>query len=127
MKGGMVMSRTGFTLLRDNLDAPLSGHFGMAKWLLIYESDQAFQFERNEELYGSGVVGALVGAGCTDAVFANIGQGALAKLMTSHIRPWYGPPDVPVRELVERLKRGELKEATEATEGHQPQHRRRRR
>jgi predicted Fe-Mo cluster-binding NifX family protein len=100
---------------RKDLDASLAQHFGMAKWLLIYESEDAFEFVRNEELYGRGVVDALVARGCTDAVFVNIGWGALGHLESAGIRAWYGPPDVPARELIHRLGRGELEKAEEAT------------
>ena len=120
-------NKVGLMLSRKALDAPLGQHFGKAKWLLIYESDTAFDFVRNEELSGRGVVEVFQQRGCSDAVFSNIGQGALEHLKAAGIRAWYGPPDVPVRELVERLQRGELKRAVEATEeGHQ-EHRHRQR
>jgi predicted Fe-Mo cluster-binding NifX family protein len=117
------MGKIGLTLSRNTLDAPLARHFGMAKWLLMYENDQAFEFVQNTELYGRGVTDEFIRAGCVDAVFTNIGRGALEKLQAARIRPWYGPPDVPVREVIECLKRGELQEATEATEKRQPRHR----
>ena len=110
------MNKIGLVLSLDKLDAPLSNHFGMAKWLLIYEDDQELKFVRNTELYGRGMVDVLVRSGCTDAIFATIGAGALKGLIKAHIRPWYGPPDVPVREVIERFKRGELKDATKAAE-----------
>jgi hypothetical protein len=62
---------------------------------------------RNTELYGRGVTDEFIRAGCMDAVFTNIAQGALEKLMAARIRPWHGPPDVSVREVIERSKRSE--------------------
>jgi predicted Fe-Mo cluster-binding NifX family protein len=116
------MNKIGLVLSLDRLDAPLSNHFGMAKWLLIYGDDKDFKFVRNTELYGRGVVDEFVRSGCTDAIFATIGQGALQGLIGAQIRPRYGPPDVPVREVIERFQRGELKEATEASEEREPRH-----
>jgi predicted Fe-Mo cluster-binding NifX family protein len=120
-------NKVGLTLSRNALDVPLAQHFGMAKWLLIYESDTAFEFVRNEELSGRGVVEVLQQRGCSDAVFSNIGQGALEHLKAAGIRGWYGAPDVPVRELIERLERGELRGAVEATEEGRQEHRHRER
>ena len=60
-------------------------------------------------------------------MFSNIGQGALEHLKDAGIRGWYGAPDVPVRELVDQLQRGELRGAEEATEEGRQEHRHRQR
>ena len=120
-------NKVGLTLSRKVLDTPLGQHFGKAKRLLIYESDTAFEFVRNEELSGRRVVEIFQQRGCSDAVFSNIGQGTLEHLKAAGIRCWYGPRGVPVRELIERLQRGELRRAVEATKEGRQKHRHRQR
>jgi predicted Fe-Mo cluster-binding NifX family protein len=109
------MSKVGMTLLRPDWQSPLSPHFGLATWLLIYdtETDQK-NFERNRLLMGKGVVDVFVQHRCTDAVFSSIGPGALEILRAAGIRAWYGPADVPASQLIDRLKQGELEPANEA-------------
>jgi len=109
------MSRVGMTLLRPDWQSPLSPHFGLATWLLIYdtETDQK-NFERNQLLMVKGVVDVFAQHHCTDAVFSSIGPGALEILRAAGIRAWCGPPDVPASRLIDRLKRGELEFANEA-------------
>jgi predicted Fe-Mo cluster-binding NifX family protein len=61
------------------------------------------------------VVEILARHGCSDAVFTEIGPGALGHLRAAGIRGWLAPSDVPVPELVERLSRGELPAVNEPT------------
>ena len=109
------MTKIGMTLLRPDWQSPLSPHFGMARWLLIYdaENDQR-NFERNMLLMGKGVMDIFVQHRCTDAIFSRIGPGALEILRAAGIRGWYGPADVPASQLIDRLKQGELELANEA-------------
>lgn len=107
----------GLTVSRNDLDARSAMHFGKAKWLLIYQNDETYQFVRNRWLVGRAVVYQFVQAGCTDVVFANIGWGALRNLRAAGIRAWFAARDVPAREVVRLLRRGELAEAVQA-EGH---------
>jgi predicted Fe-Mo cluster-binding NifX family protein len=115
------MTKVGMTLLRPDWQSPLSPHFGLATWLLIYdtETDQK-KFERNRLLMGKGVVDVFAQHHCTDAVFSNIGPGALEILRAAGIRAWYGPADLPAAELIDRLKQGKLEPASEARpQGHE--------
>jgi predicted Fe-Mo cluster-binding NifX family protein len=109
------MGKVGMTLLRPDWQSPLSPHFGMAGWLLIYDAkaDQK-NFQRNRLLMGKGVVDIFVQHRCTDAIFSNIGPGALEILRAAGIRAWYGPADVPASRLIDRLRQGELEPANEA-------------
>jgi predicted Fe-Mo cluster-binding NifX family protein len=109
------MRTVGMTLLRPDLQSPLSPHFGLATWLLIYDTQtEQKTFERNRLLMGKGVVDIFVQHRCTDAVFSNIGPGALEILRAAGIRAWYGPPDVPASQLIDRLEHGELEPAKDA-------------
>jgi predicted Fe-Mo cluster-binding NifX family protein len=111
------MSKIGLTLAKPEWTSPLAAHFGMAKWLLIYDTEtQKKQFQQNKELIGRGVVAALEKHGCTDAIFSGIGPGALNHLNLAGIRGWYGSKRTPAHELVERLKRGELRRAEQPSE-----------
>jgi predicted Fe-Mo cluster-binding NifX family protein len=101
----------GLPLLKDSLDSPLSQHFGKAKWLLVYQSPERYQFLRNTGLSGHFVVQALVGAGCTDVVILHAGSGAWGHLQQGGVRTWLGEPGVPARDLVRRLEEGGLARA----------------
>ncbi len=109
------MSKVGLTVLKPEWESPLSEHFGMAGWILIYDAEtQQKTFERNRLLYGGAVIEAFERHGCTDAIFSHIGPGALEMLKGAGIRGWYGPGSVPVPQVVEQFLKGELMPAEEA-------------
>jgi predicted Fe-Mo cluster-binding NifX family protein len=111
------MSKVGFTTLLNREDSVLSPHFGMAKWVMIRDDDTGeITFEQNTGLTGRAVADILAHHGCTDAVFTEIGPGALGHLRAAGIRGWLAPTDVPVPELVERLSQGALPAVNEATQ-----------
>jgi predicted Fe-Mo cluster-binding NifX family protein len=113
------MSKVGLTVVRPDVESPLSSQFGLAGWVLICDTEgEERVFERNRLLYGMGVVDILERHRCTDAIFSNIGQGAFEALKAAKIRGWCGPEDVPAAQLVERLKRGELKKGGESSRDH---------
>ncbi len=106
------MSKVAFTTLLRREDSALSPHFGMAKWILIRDGDHGqITFEQNTALNGRAVVDLMALHGCTDAVFTQIGPGALRHLEQAGIRGWVGPAGVLVPQLLERLGRGELTRA----------------
>jgi predicted Fe-Mo cluster-binding NifX family protein len=111
------MSKIGFTTLLKHKDSVLSPHFGMAKWVMIRDDDSGeATFEQNTGLYGRAVVDILQRHGCSDAVFAEIGPGALRHLQEAGIRGWLAPADVPVPELLDCFSRGALSAATQPTQ-----------
>jgi predicted Fe-Mo cluster-binding NifX family protein len=113
------MSKVGFTTLLNREDSVLSPHFGMAKWVMIRDDDAGeTRFEQNIGLSGRAVVDILTRAGCSDAVFTEIGPGAFRHLRESGIRGWLAPADVPVPQLLERLGRAELSPANGPTHTH---------
>ncbi len=106
------MSRVAFATLLNREDSSLSPHFGMAKWILIYnDGNSRTTFEQNTALNGRAVVEIMVKHGCTDAVFTQIGPGAYRHLEQAGIRGWIGPAGTPVPQLLERLRRSELARA----------------
>jgi predicted Fe-Mo cluster-binding NifX family protein len=113
------MSKVGLTVVKPEVESPLSSQFGLAGWVLVSDTDrQQNVFERNRLLYGMGVVDILERHGCTDVIFSSIGQGTFEALKTAKIRGWCGPEGVPAVRLTERLKRGELEEAGESVRDH---------
>lgn len=116
------MSTIAFTTLLNREDSALSPHFGKAKWILIRDSTGKISFEQNTALNGRAVVDFMVRHGCTDAVFTQIGPGALSHLQNAGIRGWIGTASTPVPELVERLGRGELAPAAGFARNATPQH-----
>jgi predicted Fe-Mo cluster-binding NifX family protein len=110
------MSKVGFTTLLSREDSPLSPHFGMTKWVMIRDTESGeVGFEENTGRSGRAVVAILARHGCRDAVFTQIGPGALEHLRATGIRGWIGPPHVPVPQLLEGLEGGELAPAHQAT------------
>jgi len=110
------MNRLGLTVLKKDPDSSLSPHFGVAKWIMIYEPETgASSFIRNEGLTGKAVVDQLLRHECTDAVFTSIGDGALRHLDAAGIRGWYGPDDEPPAQLARLLEQGELRRAETAS------------
>jgi predicted Fe-Mo cluster-binding NifX family protein len=89
----------------------------MAKWVMIRDDDSGkITFEQNTGLTGRAVVEILQRQGCTDAVFTEIGPGALRHLQEASIRGWLGPMDVPVPVLLGRFSEGDLAPAEEPTQ-----------
>lgn len=106
------MSKVAFTTLLKREDSALSPHFGKAKWIMVRDGESGeITFAQNTALNGRAVVDLMARYGCTDAVFTNIGPGALRHLEQSGIRGWIGPAGVPLPQVLERLTRGELKRA----------------
>lgn len=93
---------------RDSLDAPLASTFGKAKWLLLWDDEGRAEFRRNETLSGGSVAGAIAASGCRDVVAAHLGDKACAHLRALGIRPWKGPVDTPVRDVIGMHLREEL-------------------
>lgn len=103
------MGKIAFTTLLKRDDSALSPHFGKAKWILIVDRETGHAaFEQNTELNGRAVVEIMARHGCSDAIFTQIGSGALQHLHLAGIRGWIGPADQPVPELLKRLDCGEL-------------------
>lgn len=113
------MSRIAFMTLLKRPDSKLSPHFGKAKWVMIVDQDGGVPtFVQNIGLNGHAVVDILAAHGCTDVVFSEIGAGALRHLQAANIRGWFGSVELPVPDLLQKLRRRELPEALALTEAH---------
>ena len=117
------MSKVACTVLLDRETSPLSQHFGKAKWVMVSDTETgASEFEQNHGLNGHAIVDVLVRHQCDDVIFAEIGPGALSHLQKAQIRGWFAPQNVPAPELLEKLRRGELRRAVEPSPGHGHHH-----
>jgi len=117
------MGKIGCTVLLDRENSPLSSHFGKAKWILIMDPETGVtEFEQNHGLNGRAVVEILARHGCSDAIFAEIGPGALSHLQQAQIKPWFGPQDLAAPDVIEKLRRGELSPALAPRPGHEGHH-----
>ena len=113
------MSKVGLMTASEREDSLLSGHFGKTPWVMIRSDDSSVPtVELNEPLRGHAVIEILQRHGCTDAVFTQIGAGALRHLQEAGIRGWIAPPDTPVAEVLQRFRSGDLPPAT-AKGGHE--------
>ena len=65
-------------------------------------------FRRNETLGGGSVAGAIAASGCRDVIAAHLGEKVCAHLSALGIRPWKGPADAPIRDVIEMHLRDEL-------------------
>jgi predicted Fe-Mo cluster-binding NifX family protein len=102
------MSTLAMMVSRDSLDANLARTFGKAKWFLLWDRGGGAVFRRNETLSGGSVAGAIAASGCRDVIAAHLGEKACAHLSALGIRPWKGPAEVPVRDVIEMHLRGKL-------------------
>lgn len=105
------MSKTAFMTLLNRDSSALSPHFGKAKWIAVVDDNGQIQFEQNTALNGRAVVEIIARHGCQDAVFTEIGPGASMHLAQAGIRGWVGPAGIPLPQVAERLRRGELSPA----------------
>lgn len=116
------MSKIALMTLFKREDSTLSPHFGKAKWVMIVDLEGGVPtFVQNTGLNGRAVAEILAAHGCTDVVFSGIGAGALRHLQAANIRGWIASGDVPVTDLIERLRQGELQRA-QAPSGGQAEH-----
>ncbi len=112
------MRTIGLPLSHDRLDAPLSDHFGKAKWLAVVPEDGPPRFLRNEGLSGGWVAGALAAAGVTDVVAGHMGGGAFQHLVGAGLRAWQAGPAATAAGQVEALRAGALAPMTPPAAGH---------
>lgn len=106
--------KIGMALSRMDLDAPLAEHFGKAKWLLVLEPPETFEFIRNQGLNGRWAAETLAGRGCGDVVAGRLGPGALAHVEAAGMRAWQAEPGLSAREAAWKLAEGALQPLREA-------------
>jgi predicted Fe-Mo cluster-binding NifX family protein len=103
------MTRIGMPVSRTDLDAPPAEHFAKAKWLVVVEAPDRFEFIRNPALDGRTVAAELAAHGCTDVVSRRMGCGAYAHVTAAGMRAWEADANVTPRVVAERLANGALR------------------
>lgn len=93
-------------------DAELSAHFGKTEWILTVDEDGASQqWIANVEATGGKVAALLKEHSCSDVIFRGIGDGAMSRLESAHIRGWFAPAQSTVAEALGLFHDGKLRRA----------------
>jgi predicted Fe-Mo cluster-binding NifX family protein len=113
------MSKVAVMMVDNRPNGQISGHFGKAEWTMAADTEShSFVFLKNDASCGSSLVDLLVTQHCTDAIFTQIGSGALGHLASANIRGWIAPPNITGQQAVELFQQQQLQPAASATEGH---------
>lgn len=105
------MGKVAVMMSEAQADAPMSEHFGKAEWILMVEGAAGGpEFVANEAANGRGAAETLVAQGCTDAIFAGIGGGALGRLKAAGIKGWAAPKGISGMRALELFAQGGLRE-----------------
>ena len=113
------MSRVAVMMSENHVKAPMSSHFGKAEWVMAADTEShTFVFLKNEAANGKSVAELVASQGCTDAVFNDIGSGALARLRETNIRGWMAPRNISGQQALEMFEHLRLQPAASASEGH---------
>jgi predicted Fe-Mo cluster-binding NifX family protein len=110
------MSKVVVMMSEDRVDAPVSAHFGKAEWALIADTQcHRFTFFKNDDAHCKSTVERIAALDCTDAIFTEIGAGALTRLQACHIRGWFAPSHVTGGQALEMFEHLRLQPAQVAT------------
>lgn len=113
------MSRVAVMMSENHVKAPMSSHFGKSEWVMAADTEShTFVFLKNEAANGKSVAELVASQGCTDAVFNDIGSGALARLRETNIRGWMAPRNISGQQALEMFEHLRLQPAASASEGH---------
>jgi predicted Fe-Mo cluster-binding NifX family protein len=103
------MSKIAVMMSADRIEGEMSSHFGKAPWVLFSDgSGQNHEFVKNEALNGGTAAALLIRNGCTDAILADIGDGALRRLQGADIQVWAAPAPVAGSEALQLFAEGRL-------------------
>ena len=109
------MGRLAMMMATDDLDGPMSPHFGKAEWIMIVEVPSGTaEFARNEGFNGRSAADLVLRRGCTDVILLDIGDGALRHLQAANIRAWIAPGPVTGNEALWLFAEGHLSPAPAA-------------
>jgi predicted Fe-Mo cluster-binding NifX family protein len=103
------------TAMKDNLDADVDPRFGRCKYFLIIDVEtMKVQSISNESMMASGGAGIqaaqmVAKTAATTVITGNIGPNAFQTLSSAGIKVITGV-DGPVKDVVDKFKKGEIKE-----------------
>jgi predicted Fe-Mo cluster-binding NifX family protein len=110
------MSKVAVMMLENNVKAQMSAHFGKAEWVMVADTEcHAFDFLKNEAANGRSVVEMVSSHNCTDAIFSEIGNGALGHLKAEGIRGWVAPANISGQQALEMFEHLQLRAADTAS------------
>ena len=106
------MSKVAVMMSENNVKAQMSPHFGKAEWVMVADTEcHAFDFLKNEAAGGKSVVEIIAGQNCSDAIFSEIGNGALGHLKAEGIRGWVAPSNISGQQALEMFEHLRLQAA----------------
>ena len=81
------MSKVAVMMSENQVKSQMSSHFGKAEWVMVADTDsRAVAFLKNEAANGRSVIDLVSSQNCSDAIFSEIGNGALGHLKAEGIR-----------------------------------------
>jgi predicted Fe-Mo cluster-binding NifX family protein len=111
------MSKVAVMMSENQVNAQMSSHFGKAEWVMVADMDsRAFAFLKNEAANGRSVVELVSNHHCSDAIFSEIGIGALGHLKAEGIRGWVAPANISGQQALEMFEHLRLQAADTASE-----------
>ncbi|MGA9673531.1 MAG: NifB/NifX family molybdenum-iron cluster-binding protein [Terracidiphilus sp.] len=94
----------------------MSSHFGRAEWIMIDDTEShGIEFVKNNGLNGKSAVETVIRQGCTDVIFAEIGNGAFGHLSAAGIRGWVAPEDITGQQALQLFGQLALQPANAST------------
>ncbi len=112
------MSKVAVMMSENSLEGQMSSHFGKAEWVLVANTDSdAHVFFKNDGAQGKSVVELVASQECTDAIFSEIGNGALGHLKAANIGGWVAPRHITGLQALKMYQNQQLPPAT-ATDAH---------
>jgi predicted Fe-Mo cluster-binding NifX family protein len=106
------MSKVAVMMSENNVKAQMSEHFGKAEWVMVADTEcHAFDFLKNEAAGGKSIVEMIAGQNCTDAIFSEIGNGALGHLKAENVRGWVAPANISGQQALEMFEHLRLQAA----------------
>ena len=111
------MGKVAVMMSENQVNAQMSSHFGKAEWVMVADTEcHAFDFLKNEAAGGKNVVEMIAGQNCSDAIFSEIGNGALGHLKAENICGWFAPANISGQQALEMFENLQLRAADTASE-----------
>ena len=110
------MSKIAVMMSADRADSAVSAHFGKSEWIMVSDfASPGPEFVRNEMLNGKSALEIAIRKGCTDVIFAEIGNGAYGHLVAAGLKGWVAPVDITGQRAIQLFESSTLQPANGAT------------
>lgn len=112
------MSKVAVMMSENSLEGQMSSHFGKAEWVMIANTDSDIHvFLKNEGAQGKSVAELVASMECTDAIFSEIGNGAMGHLKAANIGGWMAPRHITGLQALKMFQNQQLQPVAPA-DGH---------